>query len=318
MTEILSETQSKQAFSEQEWEELCRYFKDSVMAQTSLTGLASNIGRKWPIRGKEEIPEKYIHRSLEELKELPEFYGKGNRLELLYDILVQTRHLDDPFMEMTEHLENVGRQKVDSPQLLQQMGVPGDFPVELMSLSEKTRTTCHEGGYETLNQLVAFLQENTTASQLNEEFRLIRNCLDQMDAVRLGQYLPIREGARGIYLAEALGQIARQLSPAQAATLVYAYKIPTTNLAWGEDIVLPKAEALALIAKVKKSARKYFDLMPDQCQDLHCALQSGLSSSVRFFVTLNYPDLEGLARAIAMAAMDTKPRFKGLLGNFLT
>ena len=66
-----------------------------------------------------------------------------------------------------------------------------------------------------------------------------------------------------------------------------------------------------MIAKVKQTVEKYFELMPDEAQQLRCAIQSGLSSSVRFFVSLNDPDLEGLAMAIAMAALDVKPRLKG-------
>ncbi|MGC9452989.1 MAG: hypothetical protein ACP5I4_16250 [Oceanipulchritudo sp.] len=300
-----------------DWEALRGYFRDTVMARTPLSSLAANLGLKWPIRGKEETPGKYIAFPLEELADWPEFYGKGNRLALLQQILLETRRLDDPFVEMTNHLAEVVRKEAEAPPLLEQLGVPVHFPVELMNFSEKTLASCREGGYETLGQLIAFLQQSASAININDEYRRFINCLNEMDANGLGQFLPIRNGARGIYLAEALGQVARRLTGPQAATLLYAYKISTTHPEWNEDAALPRAEASALLAKVKGAARKYFDRMPDQAEELREAVQSDLSAGVRFFVPLNSHDLEGLARAVAMAALDVKPRLKGFMGRFL-
>ena len=57
--------------------------------------------------------------------------------------------------------------------------------------------------------------------------------------------------------------------------------------------------------------------MPDEAQELRAAIDSGTTSSVRFFVSLDDPDLEALSRAVAMAALDKKARFKSFMGNFL-
>lgn len=318
MNQTLLEPEKEQCFTVEDWDTLRAYFKDSVMAKTNLCSLASHLGMKWPIRGKSETPERYLSYSLEALSEMPEFYGKGNRLPLLYSILLETKSLDDPFVEMTRHLDEGAKEEIEVPQLLRQLGVPAEFPVELINFTSRTHAKCREGGYETISQLVAFLQESASAAMINNEFRDFRNCLDQMDAVRMGQFLPIREGCRGIYLAEAIGHLGRRLSESEAATLVYAYKIPTTNPEWSENFVLSKAESLALFTNVKQRLQKRLDLMPDQAEELRGAINSGLNSGVRFFVPLNDSNLEGLSRAIAMASMDLKPRLKSLISSLLT
>ena len=84
MNETAAEIDHQFPFSVEDWDALRSYFNDSVMAETSLCSLAKNLGLKWPIRGKDETPQKYIKFTLEELADLPEFFGKGNRLPLFY------------------------------------------------------------------------------------------------------------------------------------------------------------------------------------------------------------------------------------------
>jgi len=319
MNQIPVENKQELPFTTGDWDMLRYSLRDTVMAKTNLCSLAKNMGLKWPIRGNQETPERYLGSTLEELSDMEEFYGKGNRLALLYSILVETKRLDDPFAEMTKQLDVIAEQEAAGPSPLQQLEVPEDFPMELVNFSERTLNLCREGGYETISQLIEFLQKSASATIMNDEFRDFLKGLHLLDTSYLKQCLPLREGTKGIFLAEALGHVGSRLYPPQAATLIHAYKLTTTKLAWNEEAVLPRAEALALIAKVKRIAEKYFDLMPDQAQQLRCAIDSGLSSSVRFFVSLNDPDLEGLAIAIAMAAMDVKPRLKGgLIERLLT
>jgi hypothetical protein len=120
-----------------------------------------------------------------------------------------------------------------------------------------------------------------------------------------------------VHLAEAIGLIGRRFNDQQVATLLYAYKISTTNCAWDENAVLPKAQALNLIKQVSESVGKACDLLPEQGQELREAVEGGVSSSVRYFVPLGDPEMEGLAIALSMAAMDVKPRIKGLIGSLL-
>ena len=317
MNDTSTETVAKTPFTEEQWDVLRYYLQDSVMVKTNLCSLAKNMGLKWPIRGKDETPERYINFTLAELKDMEEFYGKGNRLELLYTILLETKRLDEPFADMTRHLDQVAEDEAEAPPPLQQLEIPAELPLVLTNFSEETMVICRGEEYDTLGQLLAFLQRGLTTAVVNGEFKQFLNALNQLDTGKLRQYLPVREGSKGVYLAEALAHVARKLDPSQAATLIYAYRIDTTRPSWSEEAVLSKTLSQALISDLKETVQLAFDLMPDQAQQLRNAVQSGVGASVRFFVSIGDPDLEGLALAIAMAALDVKPRFKGLIGRFI-
>jgi len=317
MTLAMTEIENKLPFTAEEWDSLRTYFHDSVMATTSLGSLARNLGKKWPISGKDETPARYTNFSLEQLADLPEFFGKGNRLPLLYDILLQTKQLEDPFEEMVEQFNHFPENENEARSPLEKLGIPMDFPVEMMAFSRRTLSICREGGHETLTGLISFLIQSKTAVIMNEEFRKFLNCLNDDDAFGLAEFLPLRYGARGIHLAEAIGLIARQINPQDAATLIYSYKVDAKVEDWSEDAILPKDEALALISRIKQAAVRCFEVMPDQAIELKDAINSGLNTSVRYFVTLKDPELEALALAIVKAALDQKPRFKGLISRFL-
>ncbi len=303
--------------SAQDWDALRGNLKGTVMASTNLGSLARNVGLKWPIRGKEETPERYIDCGLDELADMPEFFGKGNRLPLLYSILEETMRLDDPFAEMIEGFDVVEAEAPADPTILQELQVPDAFPVDLMNFSRRTRTLCRDGGHETVGELLAFLKKSTSAVAINDEFQQFLYSVERSSVSRLKQFIPIREGSKGVYLAEALALIGRRLNDQQVATLLYAYKISTTNCAWAEDAVLSKTQTLNLINQVSESVRKACDLLPEQAEELQKAVEGGISTSVRYFVPLGDPDMEGLGIAMAMAAMDIKPRIKGLIGSLL-
>ncbi len=317
MNDTSIEPVAKLPFTEEQWDVLRYYLQDSVMVKTNLCSLAKNMGLKWPIRGKDETPERYINFTLAELKDMEEFYGKGNRLELLYSILLETKRLDEPFADMTRHLDRVAEEEAEAPPPLQQLEIPTDLPLGLTNFSEETMVICRGEEYDTLGQLLNFLQRGLTTAVVNGEFRQFLNALNQLDTCKLSQYLPVREGNKGIHLAETLAHIGRKMDAAQAATLLHAYRISTTRPSWSEEAVLSKTLTLALISEVKETVQQAFDLMPDQAQQLRNAIQSGVGASVRFFVPIGDPDLEGLALAIAMAALDMKPRHKGLIGRLI-
>lgn len=305
-------------FTAEDWDKLRESLRDSEMAQVNLCSLAKNLDRKWPIRGDEETPARYLAYSLEALKQLPEFYGKDSRLPLLYAILLETKHLDDPFADMVEMFDDFGGEVAKPKTPLELLEVPADMPVELMPFSRETLESCRQGKHQTVGQLIAFLELSKTASTLNEEFREFIRAYNNFDKIALRRLLPIREGSRGIFLAEAIGHMARRLTDQQAATLIYAFSIKCNKEAWGEGFAMPKTAALALINQFKEKVLKGFEQMPDQAQELRAAIESGLNASVRFFVSLDDPELEALALAVAMTAFPGKPRFKGFMGGLLS
>lgn len=291
--------------------------KDSEMADINLCTLAKNLDRKWPIRGDEETPARYLGYSLEALKQLPEFFGKDSRLPLLYNILLETKQFDDPYAEMVQLFDDYGDEVAQPKTPLEKLEVPADMPVELINFSRETLDSCRQGKHNTISELIAFLEKSKTATTLNEEFREFMRAYNNFDQIALRKLLPLREGSKGIFFAEAIGHMASRLTDQQAATLIYAFSIKCNKEAWGESYALPKAGALSLVNQLKEKVLKGFEPMPDQAQELRAAIESGLNASVRYFVSLDDPELEALALAVAMTAFPGKPRFKGFMGGLL-
>lgn len=317
MNTMTTESGQKLPFTSADWEKLRYQLQDSMLAKTNLFKLAKDMGAKWPIRGKDETAEKYISHTLEQLADMPEFYGKGNRLLLLYSILRDTLTLDDPFSDMVSHFDAVAEQEQEALMALQQLEVPADFPVELTNLSPDTLNLCRAEQITDLALFVTFAQQSAKSVIINGDYRRLLNALMEMDIKVLKQFVPVREGEPGLFLAEFIGHMASRLTDSEAASLFQAYQLSTTKAAWSPERALGRTHTLALIEDLKVSAAKRFALMPDQAQQLRHAVESGEAACVRFFITLRDPDLESLAIAISMAAHDIKPRFKGLIGRFL-
>ncbi|NDV61461.1 hypothetical protein G0Q06_03255 [Puniceicoccales bacterium CK1056] len=317
MNTTTMESGQKVPFTAEEWDKLRFLFQDSVMAKTNLCKLAQNMGAKWPIRGKNETPGKYTGHTLDSLLEMTEFYGKENRLPLLYSILKETQSLDDPFSDMVNHLDKVAHMESDATSALKQMEVPLDFPVELANFTRETLSLCRSEGIHTISQFVEFAQKSAKSVIISGDYRLLLNALTQQDKKVLKVFLPIREDEPGLFLAEAIGHMARQLGDNKAASLLEAYQISTTRASWQNATPLAKQEVQGLIGELKLAVKKRMDLMPDEAQQLRHAVNSGEAARVRFFVSLRDPDIESLSIAIALAALDVKPKSKGLLGRFL-
>lgn len=305
-------------YTSAEWDKLRFHLQDSMMARTSLAKLAKDIGTSWPIKGSDETPEKYIAYSLDILQEMPEFYGKGNRLPLLVRILRETLAMDDPFAEMVDHFDQFEHRENESQQTLMDWDIPAEFPVELANFSGETVKLCQKEEIRTISDLVDFAQRSAQTVVLGGEYRGFLNALSERDFKGLKRYLPVRDKEPGIHLAEAIGNIAADLTNAQAASLLAAYQISTTKPHWDPDNALPKAQTQAVMNLVRLATTKRFEWMPDQAQQLRHAVQSGESALIRFFITLNDPELESLAHAIALASFEVKPRSKGFLGRILS
>lgn len=316
MNVIQQEPVKELPFTSEDWDNLRYLFQNSLMKGTNLSKLAQNLGTKWPIRDKEETPEKYIDSTLEDLKELPEFYGKGNRLPLLYTILKDTQAMDDPFMDMTNHFDKVAEQENEAALSLERYGIPHDFPVDLVNFSDATKQLCKLEKYTTIGEFVDFAQRSAQATIISGDYRVFLNALIMHDSETLATFVPIRQGTTGVYLVEAIGIISRKLTGVEAATLLSAYQIPTTNPNWEPKLALPKEKALELIEKMKSLVLPYFDAMPEQAQQLRATVRSNDNSGSCCFVSMCDPHTEALSKAIAMAALGMTPKFKGFFGRF--
>jgi hypothetical protein len=317
MKDLMTESPRELPFTSAEWDRLRYQMQDSMMADTSLAKLALNLGTKWPIRGRDECPRKYLGYQLEALAELPEFFGKGNRLAQLYSILKETQALDDPFNDMVGHFDKVAGGDNEAVRALQSFEVPEDYPIELTHFSKATRALCKTEGVQTLRELIDFTQRCAQRVFLGGEFQAFLNALVQRDAEVLKSFLPIREGRPGLSLAEGLGQYVSRLGDPEAATLLATYQLSFDRPSWKKASALSKAETAALLEGLRETVEPYFQIMPEQAQELRHAVDSGLEAAVRYFAPIGEPDTETLARAAAMAAFGVKPRNTSFLKRII-
>lgn len=314
------ETQSSSKFpcTAEEWETLCYQLTESFMAETSLAKLALNMGLKWPIRGAEECPRKYISYSLEELAEMPEFFGKGNRLEVLYRILKEAQSFDDPFRQMVSHLDEVAKSENEALRSLRELEIPEDYPVSLAGFAPEVQTLCMAEEMSTISELIAFSQRCAKSVVLGGDFRSFLNALCHLDVANLRRYLPVREGSKGIHLAESISLLARQLPDSFAASLLKMYQLSCDKPAWAEARQLGREEMNELVGELKGALEDRFKLMPNQAQQMRHALESGQAATVRYFAPIGDPAIEDLCQAMAMAALGIKPRGGSLFNRLLS
>lgn len=296
------------AFTSDDWDRLRFRFLDSMMVGTELTKLAQNIGRSWPIRGKDETPQKYTSLTLAELVDLPEFFGKSNRLPLLYSILQETLTFDEPFSAMAEHMETSGHPDGPALKSLQQLEIPVDWPISLAHFAPETVAFCSAEKIDDIGSLLQFSQKMAQTIIVGGDFRAFLNALSHLDMATLGRYLPIREGKQGLYLAEALALVGDQLEASEAAALLQAFDVPFTRPEWRQAKPLDRSVVEGLISNIQEHGAGLFLALPEQAEVLRVASADPVACQ-RYFAPLRDLDREALARSVALAALGNQPKF---------
>lgn len=233
-------------FTSTDWDDVRRRFRTSLMADTSLSSLAQNLDTAdWPVRGEEEKPSKYIDFTYAELLALPEIAGSEKRADHLIGILKETLAFDDPFGEMVAQVEESAAK--DSPVLktLGRLGIPENFPLALVSLSDGTRAVCASECVKTIGEFAALAQQMATRVVIGGDFRALLNALTHGDEEGLGQFLPFRKGSPGLHLPEALGLAAGTLSRAEQLSLGKAYGVTLVGVDASAPALSPETQAKA-------------------------------------------------------------------------
>jgi len=216
------------------------------MADTSLTSLAQNLDTTdWPVRGEEEKPSKYIDFTYAELLALPELAGSEKRADHLIGILKETLAFDEPFGDMVAQVEENTAKDNAVLKTLSRLGIPEDYPLALVSLSEGTRAVCVSEGVRTIGEFATLAQQMATRVVIGGDFRALLNALSHGDEEGIGQFLPFRKGSSGLHLPEALGLAAATLSRSEQVGLAKAY---------GSKLVGMDASAPALSAEAQAAA----------------------------------------------------------------
>lgn len=281
-------------YTAEDWNQLRAHFMGSILVDIHLHKLAQNIGSSWPSKGKGETPAKYLEYSFEELAEAPGLAGQPARLQLLLDILKETASFDDPFQEMVEQTSNGDQPSFNSDTLLQKLAIPPDFPLEFTALSSDTKELCRSEGAVTIGQCVSLFQKMAQNVILGGEIRHLLNCLAHTDERGLSAFLPLRAGARGLHLAEAIGLLIRSLPESERIACLVSTPVSAEIASKGEKRVLHELP-------------KLLEWFPEEAIDLRDSVLNG-EAVERYFHSLNDPSLEHAAAHLASRYYRPQPK----------
>jgi len=293
-------------FTSNEWDEIRKKFRHSIMADTSLVSLAQNLDTKeWPHQGEEEKPSKYIDFSYEELLMLPEIAGRADNADHLIGILKETLAFDDPFGDMVAQVEETSAKENPILKTLARLGIPEDYPLLLANFSEGTRTVCTSEGVKTVGGFANLGQQMSTRVVLGGDFRDALNALTHGDEDGIAQFLPYRKGSKGLHLAESIGLIAGGLSRADQLSLAkfYGAKLGTADSAAAKAITKEQAEKHENL--LRASVLAALDWFKADKEALIKQLTDG-SSLDRYFVVINDPAREAIAVRLTSSLVKRK------------
>jgi hypothetical protein len=290
-------------FNSNEWEEIRKKFRNSIMADTSLVSLAQNLDTKeWPHKGEDEKPSKYIDFNYEELLMLPEIAGSADKADHLIGILKETLAFDDPFGDMVAQVEETSAKENPILKTLARLGIPEGFPLVLASFSEGTRIVCASEGIKTIGEFANLGQQMSTKVVLGGDFRNALNALTHGDEEGIGKFLPYRKGTTGLHLPEAIGLIAGSVPRIDQVALAKSFGARLSN----SDAAISKTLSKEELAKMEAMMRLTLNTALEWFKDGKAALLKHLADGgtyERYFVVLNDPVREAIAVRLASVAL---------------
>ncbi len=295
-------------YNSNEWEDIRKKFRNSIMADTSLVSLAQNLDTKeWPHKGEDEKPSKYIDFSYDELLMLPEIAGSADKADHLIGILKETLAFDDPFGDMVAQVEETSAKENPILKTLGRLGIPEAFPLVLANFSEGTRVVCASEGVKTIGEFANLGQQMSTKVVLGGDFRNALNALTHGDEEGIGKFLPYRKGKTGLHLPEAVGLIAGSIPRIDQVALAKSYGARLSN----SDAAITKTLTKVELEKMESMMRVTLNIALDWFKDDKAALIKHLADGgtyERYFVVLNDPVREAIAvRLVSVALKDVVP-----------
>ncbi|MBI2518362.1 MAG: hypothetical protein HYV95_15890 [Opitutae bacterium] len=290
-------------FTAKEWDEVRKKFRQSIMADTSLSSLAQNLETKdWAHKGEDEKPSKYIDFTYEELLMLPEIAGKADEADHLISILKETLAFDDPFGDMAAQVEETAAKENPILKTLSYLKIPEAFPLQLANFSEGTRAVCSSEGIKTIGEFAVLGQQMSTRVVLGGDFRAALNALTHGDEEGIGQFLPFRKGATGLHLPEAIGLLAAALSRIDQVSLGkhYGARVNPSDASFVKPLTAEQADKL--LSSLKANAVAAFAWFKDEKAAMLKALHDGTTLE-RYFVTINDPAREAIAVHLTAAVL---------------
>ena len=295
----------------EQWDDVRSRFKQSMMVKTELAKLAQNIDVTWPLRGKEEVPLKYLPHPMDELFMMPEIAEKPERLGLLVSILEETMAFDDPFGEMAEHVDSSSKKDDAAEKTMRALDIPGDFPITLCALSPETLGFCEAEQIHTVGEFVETSQKMAQNVVVGGDFRGFLNAFIHMDETALAAYLPLRRGNPGLHLAESIALLINQRLPAEQAVLYRRYEAQLPAALIGT----PKTDPEAAFTNAVDTLQAHFDYFTAEVATLKAALGDDGNAGERFFMPIGQAELEKVALGLAREGLFPPERKKGLLSR---
>ncbi len=286
-----------------DWEDIRKKFRQSIMADTSLSSLAQNLEiTDWHVSGAEEKPTKYLDFTWEELLMLPEIGGKSERIEHLCTILKETLSFDDPFGDMVAQVEATAAKENPVLKNLQRLGIPENFPMSLANVDEGTRTVCGSEGIHTIGEFATLAQQMSQRVVIGGDFRTLLNALSHGDEEVIGRFLPCRRGVPGVHLAEALGLAAAALPRADQLALGRSLgaRLSPADAAGARTLTDEAAAKLRAIVQLKITAA--LDWFKDDKAALLASLGQGVTLE-HFLAGINDPAREAIAARLTKASL---------------
>lgn len=300
------------------WTRLRKQFENSAFIDTELNILAQNAGKSWYFKGSDETPSKYLAFDLEELNSVPGLVGKKSRVKRLIEILEATQAFDEPFAEMADAIKTDIDADADPNRILLRMGINPDFPAALIHFNTESKKLLAEESLETLGHLLAYIDRNASQLELPSDCKALLNCLVHRDEIGAARYLPLRVGGKGLYLAESIGLIARDIpEPMQYAMLQKAgieLKEAETNVSEGMDTDVFEKQLQQASSQIAFSCSWF----AEEAKVLREKVGSA-SETERFFVPLNHPHRERVAAVLARLHFGVDPVSgkRSLIGSIL-
>lgn len=207
-----------------QWDKVRKAFAKSLMLELKLASLAENLELDgWVIEGDDETPAKYIEFTLEELSVLSEFHGKPARIDRLYKILNENLAQDEEFEDMVIPI-NQQLDKTDVLlQVLRRREIPLDYPFSLLILPKNVRETAPAEQVKTLGQFVQFYQRISEKGVVLGEIKAILQAISSGDEPRMATWMPLRPGAKGFHLIEAVALTVKTLDQDTLKSLLKKY-----------------------------------------------------------------------------------------------
>ncbi|MGE9292339.1 MAG: hypothetical protein ACQKBW_01880 [Puniceicoccales bacterium] len=284
---------STRRYGKKDWDEV-RSGMTPTMSEVRLKALAEESGlSEWPLRGKGEVPGKYIDYTWEELHELHGLAENPDRIDLLIDILRETIAFEDPFGEMVATVDAATQREDKIGRNLVRLEIDKEFPLNFSGLSPETIDFCQAEDIRTLGQFADFSHRMAQIVVVGGDFKSLLSGLSAPDEQAIARYLPFRPGHKGLHLPEAIGLVLNQLAENEKYTLLkrFGAKLGPIESAKAN---LTKEQAAQLEEVLMQKVIEQCLYFNKQVPELDQKIRSGVTLE-RIFMVLNDPEKEVIA-----------------------